>query len=170
MIFPSIVPSGRTYIPGRNPVTVHPSMRGTEIRVKHSNVILDAGLRLTFNADISDNILAVRDHYREQKGGFLPFLLPSELLAGTTDDPEVFTPPGYQWKYAKAPEVADIPIPGDIPTNRHDLIVELVSVPPEQSLIAGLLAEVETEFVGGFAMPPVYFDIGVEFVGGEFVG
>jgi len=170
MTFPAIIPSRRAYNPGRYSVTPHPSMSGSEVRVKHSNMILDIGLELAFNADVSANIIAVRDHYRDRKGGFLPFPIPPELLAGKDDDPEVFTPPGYLWRYASRPRVVDIPLPGPVPANRHDLIVELVSVPPEQTIVAGLLVDIDVEFVGGFAMPPTYFDVDVEFVGGEFIG
>jgi hypothetical protein len=134
--FPTLTPSTRTYSPGEFPSTAHPLLSGSEVRVRHSNTVLGVRLRLTFAAASSDDILAVRNHYNGRRGGFLPFAIPVDLLSGVSS-PDDFTPAGHQWVYAARPQVVDVPIEGPTPTNRHDLVVELQTVPPENTIVAG---------------------------------
>lgn len=134
--FPTLTPSTRTYSPGEFPSTAHPLLSGSEVRVRHSNTVLGVRMRLTFAAASSDDILAVRNHYNGRRGGFLPFAIPVDLLSGVFT-PDDFTPAGHQWVYVARPQVVDVPIEGPTPMNRHDLVVELQTVPPENTIVAG---------------------------------
>jgi hypothetical protein len=164
-IFPALVPSTRTYSPGEFPHTPHPLLSGSEIRVRHSNTVLGVRLRLTFQAASSADILAVRNHYNGRRGGFLPFAIPDELLSGV-ETPADFTPAGHQWKYASRPRVVDVPIAGTTPTNRHDLVVELVTVPPENTIVSGARITVRATVRGGSAQLGAYIESFASVVGG----
>jgi hypothetical protein len=163
--FPALIPSTRTYSPGEYPITPHPLLSGSEIRVRHSNTVLGARLRLTFQAASSADVVAVRNHYNGRQGGFLPFAIPVELLSGVTT-PADFTPSGHQWVYASRPSVVDVPIAGDTPTNRHDLVVELVTVPPENTIVAGARITVRATVRGGSAQLGAYIESFASVVGG----
>jgi len=156
--FPALIPSTRTYSPGEYPNTPHPLMSGSEIRVRHSNTVLGVRLRLTFQAASSDDVVAVRNHYNGRRGGFLPFAIPVELLSGVTT-PADFTPAGHQWVYAARPQVVDVPIEGPTPTNRHDLVVELVTVPPENTIVAGARFRVRATLQAGSADRGAFFEV-----------
>jgi hypothetical protein len=163
--FPALIPSTRTYSPGEYPITPHPLLSGSEIRVRHSNTVLGVRLRLTFQAVSSADAVAVRNHYHGRQGGFLPFAIPEELLSGVTT-PVDFTPAGHQWVYASRPSVVDVPIAGDTPTNRHDLVVELVTVPPENTIVAGARITVRATVRGGSAQLGAYIESFASVVGG----
>jgi hypothetical protein len=163
--FPSLIPSTRTYSPGEYPITPHPLLSGSEIRVRHSNTVLGVRLRLTFEAVSSADVVAVRNHYNGRQGGFLPFAIPVELLSGVTT-PADFTPAGHQWVYASRPSVVDVPIAGVTPTNRHDLVVELVTVPPENTIVAGARITVRVDVRGGSAQLGAYIESFASVVGG----
>jgi hypothetical protein len=164
--FPALIPSTRTYIPGEYPITPHPLLSGSEIRVRHSNTVLGVRLRLTFTAVSSADVVAVRNHYNGRQGGFLPFAIPVQLLSGVTT-PADFTPAGHQWVYASRPSVVDVPIAGDTPTNRHDLVVELVTVPPENTIVSGARITVRATVRGGSAQLGAYIESFASVVGGE---
>jgi hypothetical protein len=163
--FPALIPSTRTYSPGEYPITPHPLMSGSEIRVRHSNTVLGVRLRLTFQAASSADVVAVRNHYNGRQGGFLPFAIPVELLSGVTT-PADFTPAGHQWVYASRPSVVDVPIAGDTPTNRHDLVVELATVPPENTIVSGARITVRATVRGGSAQLGTYIESFASVVGG----
>jgi len=156
--FPALIPSTRTYNPGEYPITPHPLLSGSEIRVRHSNTVLGVRLRLTFAAVSSDDVVAVRNHYNGRQGGFLPFAIPDELLSGVAI-PADFTPAGHQWVYASRPSVVDVPIAGDTPTNRHDLVVELVTVPPENTIVSGARITVRATLQAGSAQLGAFLGI-----------
>jgi hypothetical protein len=163
--FPALIPSTRSYSPGEFPHTAHPLLSGSEIRVRHSNTVLGVRLRLTFTAITSADLVAVRNHYRDRQGGFLPFAIPAELLSGVTT-PADFTPTGHQWRYAARPSVSDVPIPGPTPTNRHDLVLELESVPPENTIVSGARITVRATVRGGSAQLGAFIESFASVVGG----
>ena len=133
--FPSsIIPSTRTYSPGAFPHTAHGVYDGSQVRVRHSNTVLGGWLRLFFPAISTAELLTVISHYSGQRGRFLPFAIPNDLLSGV-DTPADFTPAGHQWRYAARPTVEDISIAGG--TNRHNLTIELETVPPENTIVPG---------------------------------
>lgn len=155
--FPALIPSTRTYSVGEYPNTAHPLLSGSEIRVRHSNTVLGVRLRLTFIAVSSSDVVAVRNHYNSRRGGFLPFAIPDDILSGV-DTPADFTPVGHKWKYASRPRIADVPIAGSTPTNRHDLIVELETVPPENTIVAGARITVRAALRAGSAERGAFFE------------
>lgn len=126
--FPDLIPSTRTYICGEYPHTPHLTYSGSQVRVRHSNAVLGMRLRMFFPALTSTEMLEIQAHYAGQRGGFVSFIIPDELLSGT-DEPEDFTLAGYRWLYASRPQVVDIAVDGDTPSNFHDVTVELVSTP-----------------------------------------
>jgi len=103
--------------------------------VRHSNVETGARLRLLFRAISTAELLELISHYNGQSGGFAAFAIPDDLLSGMTT-PADFTPSGSQWIYASRPAVVDIPIDGTTNTNRHDVTVELASVPEQPAVYA----------------------------------
>ena len=129
--FPTLTPSSRTFTPGRHPHSEIPTLNGLQTRVRTSNVILEQRLRLTFVALTEAQMLSVRSHYITQQGRFLSFVIPDSLLSGMTT-PASFTPTGYSWIYAGAPQVEDIP-----GIQRYTVSVELITVPPEGANING---------------------------------
>ena len=147
--FPSsIIPSTRTYSPGAYPHTVHGVYDGSEARVRHSNTALGVRLRLFFPALTTAELLTVIGHYAGQSGRFLPFAIPDDLLSGVTT-PADFTPAGHQWRYAARPTVEDISIVGG--TNRHNLTIELETVPPENTIAQGARLRVRSSLQAGSA-------------------
>lgn len=141
--FPTLTPSSRTFTPGRHPHSEISTLNGLQIRVMTSNVILEQQLRLTFLGLTEAEMLSIRSHYIGQQGRFLSFAIPSSLLSGMTT-PAYFTPTGYSWTYGSAPQVEDIP-----GTQRYNVSIELVTVPPEGANING------AEFTVGITLATV---------------
>jgi hypothetical protein len=156
--FPDLIPSQRTYSPGAYPHTAHRVYRGTEARVRHSNAVRDVRVRLFFPALTTAELITVRDHYNARRGRFLPFAVPPALFSGT-NAPTDFTPTDYQWRYAAKPSVKDIPVDGDAPSNFHDLTVELELVPPENSIVAGVVLSSRTRLRGGSPLRGAFLEI-----------
>ena len=165
--FPSgLIPSARTYTPGEFPHTPHQVLAGTETRVRHSSTVLGVRLRLFFPAITTTELLAVKAHYNGQKGGFLAFDIPADLLSGMTT-PADFTPTGHRWVYVGSPQVTDISIDGTTPTNRHDLTIELETVPPENSIVAGARFTVTATLTGGSPYRGALFEVLTSFTPGR---
>ena len=141
--FPTLTPSSRTFTPGRHPHSEIPTLNGLQSRVRTSNVILDQQLRLSFLGLTEAQMLSIRSHYVGQRGRFLSFNIPDDLLSGMTT-PAYFTPAGYSWIYAKSPQVVDIPC-----AQRHDVSIELVTVPPEGANVNGFSLTVTTSLLAG---------------------
>jgi hypothetical protein len=155
--FPSsIIPSTRTYSPGAYPHTVHGVYDGSEARVRHSNTVLGVRLRLFFPAITTAELLTVISHYAGQSGRFLPFAIPNDLLSGVTT-PADFTPSGHQWRYSARPTVEDISIVGG--TNRHNLTIELETVPPENTIVPGVRLRARATLQAGSAQLGEFFDV-----------
>ena len=147
-VFPELIPSTRTYSPGAFPHTAHGVYDGSEVRVRHSNTVLGVRLRLFFPAITTAELLTVIGHYAGQSGRFLPFTIPDDLLSGVTT-PADFTPAWHQWRYAAKPTVEDISIVGG--TNRHDLTIELETVPPENTIAQGARLRARSSLRAGSA-------------------
>jgi hypothetical protein len=155
-IFPELIPSTRTYSPGEFPHTAHGVYDGSEVRVRHSSAVLGVRLRLFFPALTTADLLLVVAHYNGQRGRFLPFAVPNDLISGT-DTPADFTPVGYQWRYAAKPTAEDISVVGG--TNRHNLTIELETVPPENSITPGARLRARSSLQAGSALLGIYFDV-----------
>jgi hypothetical protein len=147
-IFPALTPSSRTFTPGRRPHSEIPTLNGLQTRVMTSNVILEQQLRLTFIGLTESEMLSIRTHYIGQQGRFLSFGIPSSLLSGMTT-PSYFTPTGYSWIYGAAPQVEDIP-----GTQRYNVSVELITIPPEGANVNGAEFTVSITLAAGIASVP----------------
>lgn len=156
--FPTLTPSTRTYSPGAFPHTAHRVYDGSESRVRHSNTVLGVRLRLFFPALTTAELLTVIAHYNGQRGRFLPFTIPNELLSGTTT-PATFTPAGHQWRYAAKPTAEDVSVNGATPSNLHNLTVELETVPPENTITPGVRLRVRSSLRAGSAQLGEFFDV-----------
>jgi hypothetical protein len=146
--FPTLTPSSRTFTPGRHPHSEIPTLDGLQTRVRTSNVIIEQQLRLTFIGLTESEMLSIRTHYIGQQGRFLSFFIPSSLLSGMTT-PAYFTPTGYTWIYGSAPQVEDIP-----GTQRYNVSVELVTIPPEGANVNGAEFTVSITWTAGIASAP----------------
>lgn len=165
-VFPELIPSTRTYSPGEFPHSVHGVYDGSQARVRHSNTVLGVRLRMFFPAITTAQLLTVIAHYQGQRGRFLPFVIPYDLLSGT-DVPADFTPAGHQWRYAAKPTVEDISVDDSSPTNLHNLTVELETVPPENTIVSGARLRVRTSLRAGSAQLGEFFDVYATFAPGS---
>jgi hypothetical protein len=141
--FPALKPATRTFTPGRHPHSEIPTLDGLQTRVRTSNVILEQQLRLTFLGLTEAEMLSIRSHYIGQQGRFTSFFIPTSLLSGMTT-PADFTPTGYSWIYGSTPQVEDIP-----GTQRYNVSVELITIPPEGANVNGAEFAVLLDFVPG---------------------
>ena len=128
--FPSLSPATRTFSPGAYPHTAFAGMSGLSNRVRHSNVMLDSELRLTFVSISEAQMLSILAHYNGQQGGFQSFLLPADAWSGVATVAD-YQLAGYGWIYKEAPQVEDLPC-GD-----HNVTVVLATVPPEGTALLG---------------------------------
>ena len=165
--FPTLTPSTRTYSPGAFPHTAHRVYNGTEARVRHSNTVLGARLRLFFPALTTAELIDVIAHYNGQQGRFLPFAIPDELLSGTTT-PADFTPADHQWRYAAKPTAEDISVDGG--TNLHNLTVELETVPPENTIVQGARLRARAGLQAGSPQLGIFLDATVSLAAGAAEG
>lgn len=140
--FPSLTPSTRTYSPGQYPHSAFTAWSGAENRVRHSNVMLDATLRLSFSGLTEAQMLSVLSHYQGQRGGYESFALPSDVWSGITAT-STLSPYGYRWRYDGAPVVTDLPCGG------HIVEVTLATVPPEGATVNGITSNVLLSFAPG---------------------
>jgi hypothetical protein len=128
--------------------------------VRTSNAILDQGLRLTFNALTEDEMLSIRSHYTGQRGRFLSFAIPSNLLSGMST-PASFTPTGYSWTYAAPPQITDVGC------RRYNVAVELATVPPEGANVNGAELTIGISFT---TVPAMSETVTVSLAGGAASG
>jgi hypothetical protein len=150
MAFPALIPSGRAYVSPEYPSTAHKALRGNETRVRHANQPVDGVLELSFRNVPPVAMESIVAHYGETRGPFYSFLLPPEVFSGA-DDVDTFTITGHRWIYDQKPAIEDIPIAGGAPSNRHNIIVRLRSVPPEPIVALGGRARITLTAVGGIA-------------------
>lgn len=129
--FPPLAPSTRAYTPGEYPHTAYTSMSGEQSRVRHSTVVLNSRLELTYERLSQNDRQAIETHYHGQQGEFVAFTLSPQVFSG-------FVPlevdPAGQWRYAEPPEVEDfcgptanvkvvlVSVPGNAPGAQNDSI------------------------------------------------
>ena len=132
-VFPTLIPSSRAYTPGDYPNTSHRALSGVESRVRHSNVLLDASLSLSFNGITQAQLISIINHYKGQLGSYESFSLPAEVWSGisSVNDVDVTS---YRWRYNDPPSVEDLPC------GKHIVELRLVTVPPEGAAVPGLSA------------------------------
>lgn len=130
MTFPALTPSSRTWSPGSYPATAWMAINGSESRVRHSTVLIDSELRLTFLAISEADMLALLAHYLQVIGAWTTFTLPGAVWSGVATSSDYLLT-GYAWRYIGPPEVVDLACGG------HDVTVALRSVVPEASVGPG---------------------------------
>jgi len=127
--FPALVPSSRTFTPGEYPATAFSGFSGAQNRVRHSNVLLAAQLRLTFLGLTQAQMLDIWNHYSGRRGQFRSFDLPVEVVSyGSITD---YVPGNYLWRYAGPGSVEDLPCGG------HNVSLTLETVPPVAASVVG---------------------------------
>ncbi len=73
------------------------------MRFNHSDEALGHGLTLEYVELLESEMVAIREHYQDQQGGYLTFTLPAIIWQGHPDV-ETIVPNGGRWKYAAEPE------------------------------------------------------------------
>lgn len=76
---------------------------GATVRFLHGATLADFTLELGYVDLTGTEAKLIRDHYRTQMGGFIPFILSLEAWAGHSSDTDIF-PVATQWRYAGPPE------------------------------------------------------------------
>lgn len=101
--FPSLRPASRQYSFGVFPVTEERGFGGGSVRFLHATVSNSHQLQLGFVHLSQADAKLLRDHYRNQEGGYLPFSLSAEAWAGHTSQTDLVPNTTY-WRYAQPPE------------------------------------------------------------------
>lgn len=101
--FPALKPVTRRYSMGVYPVTEERGFGGGSIRFKHGTIPYGHNLELGFIALTQAQAKLLRDHYREQQGGYISFQLSAEAWAGHASFTDL-VPTSTYWRYAAAPQ------------------------------------------------------------------
>lgn len=101
--FPALRPASRQYGMGIYPVTTEAGFGGGSVRFAHGATPSAHTMQLGFLDLTAAESKLLRDHYRGQQGGYLPFSLSLEVWAGHTTATDL-VPVTTLWVYAQAPE------------------------------------------------------------------
>lgn len=101
--FPALRPASRRYSLGVYPVSEQRGFGGGSVRFLHGAGNYGHSLELGFVLLTAAEAKLLRDHYRLQQGGYLPFSLSPEVWAGHTSATDL-VPTTTLWRYDKAPE------------------------------------------------------------------
>ena len=143
--FPALKPATRRYSMGVYPVTEERGFGGGSIRFKHGAIAYGHNLELGFVALTAAQAKLLRDHYREQQGGYISFPLSAEAWAGHASFTDL-VPSSTYWRYASAPEEAHRP------GGYVDVSITMLSVPAIVNGYApGVARSVAASIVGGAA-------------------
>ena len=97
--FPALEPYGRGYDFGDFGMSEANAFAGGSMRFTHADEALGHGLTLEYLEISEADMTAIRDHYRDQQGGYLSFTLPAIIWQGHPDR-ETIVPTAGRWKYA----------------------------------------------------------------------
>jgi hypothetical protein len=107
-LFPAIEPNTRSYdLVGDFPMVEEVSWPSTSTRYRTGRTpFTAAGLQmvLTYQDITLEQKLLIRDHYKQQQGGLIPFILPPIIFQGQT---YTLIPSGTRWRYMGPPEEQD---------------------------------------------------------------
>jgi hypothetical protein len=144
-VFPSLKPATRRYSMGVFPVTEERGFGGGSIRFRHGSTAYGHNLELGFVALTQAQAKLLRDHYRDQQGGYRSFSLSSEAWAGHTSFTDL-VPITTVWRYSAVPEEQHRP------GGYVDVSVSMMSVPLIQGAGApGTTKTVTASLTGGAA-------------------
>jgi hypothetical protein len=100
--FPAIQPSRRRYGFGLFPLTVETGFAGATTRFRHGTTRYGVNLELGYELLSEAEAQSIRDHYQDQDGGHLSFMLPNAIWAGHSSAGNI-VPLGTFWVYAEQP-------------------------------------------------------------------
>lgn len=101
--FPALRPAARRYSMGRFPITEERGYGGGSVRFLHGTTSSGHSLTLEYQSITQAEAKLLRDHYRGQQGGFLPFALSADAWAGHSSMTDL-VPTTTKWTYASAPD------------------------------------------------------------------
>ena len=146
--FPALEPATRRYSMGTYPVTEEKGFGGGSVRFKHGATAYSHNLELGFAALTQAEAKLLRDHYREQQGGYIAFPLSAQAWAGHTSFTDL-VPLSTHWRYASQPQE------DHLSAGYVNVQITLVSVPAVVAAASGGLASTVTcTLVGGAASSP----------------
>jgi hypothetical protein len=143
-VFPSLKPATRRYSMGVFPVTEERGFGGGSIRFRHGSTAYGHNLELGFVALTQAQAKLLRDHYRDQQGGYRSFPLSSEAWAGHTSFTDL-VPAATVWRYSAVPEEQHRP------GGYVDVAVSMMSVPLIQGASAPGTTKIVTASLAGGA-------------------
>lgn len=126
--FPALVPASRTFTPGEYLHTALAAYRRSQSRVRQNNVMVASTLRATFVGLTAAQVTTIVQHFIGQQGPYRSFVLPADIWDGTADSSD-FTLSGYFWRYNAEPIIEDLPL------DRHNVEIELITAAPESQVI-----------------------------------
>jgi hypothetical protein len=143
--FPALEPATRRYSMGIFPTTEERGFGGGSIRFKHGTTAYSHNLELGFAALTQAQAKLLRDHYREQQGGYIAFPLSTEAWAGHTSFTDL-VPTSTHWRYTSQPQEDHL-------TGGYvNVQLALISVPAVVAAApAGLTSTVTITLAGGAA-------------------
>ena len=143
--FPALEPATRRYSMGIFPTTEERGFGGGSIRFRHGITAYSHNLELGFAALTQAQAKLLRDHYREQQGGYIAFPLSTQAWAGHTSFTDL-VPTSTHWRYASQPQEEHL-------TGGYvNVQLTLISVPAVVAAAsAGLAAAVTITLAGGAA-------------------
>ena len=105
--FPAFVPTARSFELGQYPIKTYRALSGATVRRSFGNKPFGYTLTLEFGNVPESTVNSICDHYNEQGGGTLGFVVPGEVFAGysATLQGKVRTPAGIEWLYAEPPSI-----------------------------------------------------------------
>lgn len=106
--FPALEPYGRSFDFGDFAMSEANAFAGSSMRFTHSDEALGHGLTLEYLEISEADMTTIREHYREQQGGYLSFTLPAIIWQGHPDV-ETLVPAAGRWKYAGPLEETHLP-------------------------------------------------------------
>lgn len=102
--FPALRPRSRAYNYGSHQVT-NEATSGGSMRFLHGPASTDHSLQLGFINLSQSEARLIRNHYRAQNGGHIPFALSTLAWAGHTNFNDL-VPSTTLWRYADEPQEA----------------------------------------------------------------
>lgn len=146
--FPALQPAARRYSMGIFPVTEEKGFGGGSVRFRHGTTAYSHSLELSFTALTQAQAKLLRDHYREQQGGYIAFPLSTEAWAGHTSFTDL-VPTSTHWRYATQLQE------DHLPAGYVNVSISLISVPAViAAASSGLTSTVICALAGGAASSP----------------
>lgn len=100
--FPALEPATRSYRQGRYPVSLQPLFAADPVRFSHGTKPHAYILTLGYQYLTAAEAKLIRDHWRTQAGGFEPFTLSPEVMAGHGS--YALVPATKRWRYLGPPQ------------------------------------------------------------------